>query len=321
MIYIRFHFMQCLLATLMLTALTCFAKSNHIAFPSGAAVDFSSPLSKKERALFGPGWKVATYTNAEGEEFNLFPAETQADGGVVIFEDSYSPQISPTGKYAVLDILKAGIVDPGPSGKPEVQSRQYCPVLETKTGCVISNQSGEICGGQWQVHGDRWIVPGGAGDTDLVMLKYQFKDANTLWKEYVAARGKSFGYSLKDALSSNLGVANLVACDSPKESNVDSYKNILMELRSKRDLDDAEYIEKKLHSTTSIHGRVEERRVVVPRAFLFDKPDLTSRTKTYLIKGDVVKLLETRDTEWAKIQYTGKNRIVIEKWISAKSLN
>lgn len=254
---IRFALIKCLSMALVMNSQLCRAATDSIPLLDGATLVFSAPLTPKEQKVFGSGWKVATYMDAEGSELHLFPLEKLTPVGGVIFGNFISRKISPTGKYVVIDVLRAGLVDPGFSGKPEVQSRQYCPVLEAKTGCIVSNQSGELCEGQWQKQEDRWIVPGLTDDANEEMLKHQFDDANTLWRGYVNSLGKPFHLSIREAISSNFGIRNLMACDHPRASNVASYKNIASELKKVGDFLGSEYVEKRVRDIAIQRGRIE----------------------------------------------------------------
>lgn len=251
----RLIIIQILSVAVMLHSQICHASADRAPLLGGAMLVFSAPLTPNEKKIFGPGWKTATYTSAQGEKFNLFPLEELTRAGGVIFGDSIRLRISSTGKYATIDMLRVGVIDPGPSGNPVVQSRQYCPVLETKTGCIVSDQSGEFCAGQWGKQGDRWIVPGVMDEVSGEMLKHQFKDANALWREYVNSVGKPFHLSIREVISSNFGIYNLMACDRLGENNVASYKNIAEELKKAGDAIGSEYIAKKLQGMAVLRGR------------------------------------------------------------------
>ncbi|MGF6853909.1 hypothetical protein [Paraburkholderia sp. CI3] len=318
---IQFSLVQCLSLALVMNSQMCRASEDHTPLLGGAMLAFSAPLTAKEQKTFGSGWKTATYTSAEGDKFNLFPLEALTPTGGVIFGNSIPPRVSPTGKYAVIDILRAGIVDPGPSGKPEVQTRQYCPVLETKTGCVVSSQSGELCEGQWGKQGDRWVVSGLTDDASSEMLKHQFGDANALWKGYVNSVGKPFNLSIREVISSNLGVYNLVACDRPSANNVAAYKNIAMELKKVGDNMSSEYVSMKLQGIATQRGHIELRKIIAKMAFLFDEPGGEYQTKMYLVKGDDVRILSAKEREWLKIEYVEKSGRSIQKWIRWESIN
>ncbi|WP_431823256.1 hypothetical protein [Burkholderia sp. F1] len=254
---VRFVLVNFLFVTLFMNSLACLASTDRVVLSDGAALVFSVPLTSNEQKKFGPGWKKATYISSQGERFGLFSMETLTTAGGAIFGDSYPPQLSPTGKYAVIDVLRVGVVDPGPSGKPEVQTRQYCPVMETRTGCILSNQTGELCGGEWDRRSDRWTVRGLDEDANAPMLRYQFDDANTLWKEYVSAGDKPFRISIREAVSSSLGVVNLMACDPPRARNITTYKYISDELKKSGDVDGSEYITNKIRNVVLKDGGLD----------------------------------------------------------------
>ncbi len=253
--FIRFVLVKCLSVAAIGYSQICHASADRIPLVGGAMLVFSAPLTSNEKKIFGSGWKVATYTSVGGDKFNLFPLEKLTREGGVIFGDYLHLRVSPTGGYAVIDIIRAGFVDPGMSGKPVVQSRQYCPVLETKTGCIVSNQSGELCAGQWERQSDHWIVPGLMDDASNGMLSHQFKDANALWNGYVNSVGKPFHLSIREEIYSGLGIYNLMACDLPRAGNVESYKNIAEELKRAGDVVGSEYIMKRLQGVAVQHNQ------------------------------------------------------------------
>ncbi|WP_157646762.1 hypothetical protein [Burkholderia ubonensis] len=317
---IRSILVQCLYVAVMMNSQMCRAGADRTPLLGGAMLEFSGSLTAKEKNAFGSGWKTATYTSAEGGKFDLFPLEALTPVGGVIFGDSLPLRISPTGKYAVIDMLRTGFIDPGPSGKPEVQSRQYCPVLETKTGCIVSNQSGELCEGQWGKQSDRWMVPGLTDEASSEMLKHQFNDANSLWKGYVNSAGKPYHLSIRETIFSNLGIYNLMACDLPSVNNIASYKNIAEELKKAGDVMSSEYVTKRLQRVANQGGWNELRKILSEKVFLFDKPNSEYQTKMYLIRGDDVRVLGTMKG-WVKIEYLEKSGRSIQKWIRKEALN
>lgn len=317
---IGFALVQCFCIMLIVHSQMCKANEDHTLLAGGATLTLSEPLTANEQANFGPGWKVATYVSSEGEEIDLFPTEAFTSEGGVIFDDGGSPRKSPTGKYAVIDVLRAGIVTPGASGKPEIYTRQYCPVLEAKTGCVLSVESGSVCAGQWGRRGDRWIVPGPTGDMSSVMLKRQFHDANTLWSGYVNSIGKPFQTSIRDQLSSTLGIGNLMACDRLSANNIAAYRNIAMTLNADGDGASAEYIERGLREVAGKGWAEALRKIVVQRAFLFDKPGEKYQSKMYLIEGDDVRIIGMKGSAWLKVEYVKRDGRSIRKWIRSESV-
>lgn len=310
----------CALLSLAVASGNVVAVQNRVDFSEQSALVFSAPLSKKEQANAGSGWKRAAYLSPTGEQFDLLPMETFTSKGGVVFQDSYPPQVSPTGKYAVLDILRSGSVDPGQNGEPHAESKQYCPVLETHTGCIVSAQSGELCGGSWDKNSDAWIVPGYDGDSTKDMLSYQFQSVNVLWREYLAASTKPFRYSIKSALTSNLGPTNLMACEPPAAENREAYEAISRQLKKEGDLTDATYIDDKLGPVGKGDTEPPSSTISVDKARLYDRPDMTAQTRMYLVKGDRVTILDKSVLNWVHIKYVEQNGSIIDKWMQATSL-
>lgn len=63
------------------------------------------------------------------------------------------------------------------------------------------------------------------------------------------------------------------------------------------------------------------RNIVVDKAALYDKPQESSKTRMYVIKGDAVELLDYADNmgaEWFLVRYKGKK--VLEKWVEASAI-
>ncbi|MDQ7980633.1 hypothetical protein QYH69_25675 [Paraburkholderia sp. SARCC-3016] len=244
-----FESIQGLSIALLLYTSSCVASADVITFPNGATLAFSSPVTPEEQEKLGRGWKTAVYSNSDGQRSRLFPLEALKSLNGVLFDDSYPLRISPTGRYVVIDILRVGLLETGAEETARIQSRQYCPVLKTTSGCLVSNETGDLCGGEWDKRDDRWIVHGLKYDTNTPMVQYQFKKANTLWKEYSDDKYRSVRVSIRDLISSNLGIANLMACDPPKADNRDSYKNIQIELQRLGDFEDSAYISRELGDT------------------------------------------------------------------------
>ena len=309
---------------LMLSLLTSnvnakdYKKIEHVQFPNGASLTFSSPEMSGEEASEVLDWTVLVYTKADGEKIQLFPEEEYHGIRGVIYEDP-TPRLSPSGNYAVLGMSRDGFIDDGTlEGRMEV-NRAYCPVLDTRTGCIVSTQTGGICGGDWEEHQDRWII--GVRDKDgttWAMLNPEIDDANHLWEKYAKVKNQPDHYLIKERLMSNLGISNIMACDPPNPDNIAAYKNIAAELSKDGKIKDAQYIIKKLRGIKS--STAEIRQVLPEKAFLSDRPDSTSQTQMYLIQGDRVKILYTVGEEWTKIKYQRKNGPAIRKWIRTESL-
>ena len=310
-----------LLALAAISAAASEAQSRFV-FPGGGSLLFSAPLGANDRANFGPGWKRAIYLSPTGRSINLLPMESFTSEEGIVYENDFSPQISPTGRYVALDVIRALMVSSRPGDKPTAQSRQYCPVLDTQTGCIVSMQTGELCGGEWNKGRDSWVVGGkDQDDVDGAMLNYDFDSANVLWQGYLAASMSSSQYSIKSALKDNLGAENMIACEPPSSVNRDAYAQIARQLRREGDQHDAEYMESNLALAAQDKTPVPTSKIVVDKAPLYDQPDETFKTRMYLVKGDEVMLLGTNKLNWILVKYVKKDGVSILKWMKANSVN
>lgn len=282
-------------------------------FPSGASLTFSKPVLESEVNIYGRGWKSAVYSDGRKASYLLFALDPLTLAGGVVYDTSRI-RISRTGRYVVLDMLRIGTVDSGPNEKPFVDSKEYCPVMDTTSGCVLSNNSGAMCSGQWDVTQDKWLDSTGKSDLTGAMLNYQFAPSNLLWTSYLAAKNKPYRYPLKDAVRDNLGAQNMLMCERIDQTNTETYNEIADELEAEDANAEATILRKALKF---LH---ESATIAVPKAFLFDAPDVVSQTKAYLVKGDLVEILDRSRGDWVLIEYSGK-RVTVRKWIYAVALN
>lgn len=227
-----------------------YAKDGVLSICNRSEIIFSDPVSKKERRLYESGWKKALVTTPSGAIINLLPQERLSKLGGTIFSELDYLRVSPSGKYVVLSIVRAGILgyDPRAKNSPSVSSRQYCPVLATETGCLLSNQTGQICGGQWDKEKDLWVV--GLGDQidedTHAMIKLEFKAVREIWREFSGSQKSKITYKLSDRISDDLGVENLVACHPLNRENMDVYALIANQLKIEGQIHDGAFIERKL---------------------------------------------------------------------------
>lgn len=300
------------------------AEDVRLTLKGNVAIEFSDPIHGKEEKVFGPGWKTVTFLGADGRRTDLIPMEKLTSLGGVIFAGPDYTSVSPTGKYVVLSIVRAGVVDDpdAQSHIGNVATRQYCPVLVARTGCLISIQTGGICGGQWDKQEDLWrgVSDDIRADT-AVMLQPEFPSVNELWNEFLkSTASKKWRHELKTALVDNLGVTNLMACEPPTLTNRNAYASIARQLIKEGDLADAVYIQGRLGSAADTSAPPQDLTIVVDRAYLYDLPDIKAHTKMYLVKGDTVRLLDKAGAEWIRIKYVEKNGAVIDKWIQVASI-
>jgi hypothetical protein len=136
-----------------ITVLTCLiyvsvnANELNKQFPNKSEIRLSEPLAGESLDLFEPGWGAAEFIGYDGKRTRLLPDEHFTSVGGTIFSEPDFWSISPSGKYVVLLILRTGLL--GDPRDRNVAARQYCPVINTQTGCLESIQTGELCAGQW----------------------------------------------------------------------------------------------------------------------------------------------------------------------------
>lgn len=308
-----------LLTLLSATAMSASASEpeQRFNFQGQAAIIFSAPMTGSDEKNFGENWKRATYLSPTGKQYELLSMEY----GDAVFEKGYPPKISPSGRYAVLDVLRIGMLESGPNATPEPKSRQYCPVLDTGSGCIISMQTGDLCGGEWSSKSDTWVVRGMAqDDVDNGMLNYNFDSVNVLWQAYLIAHEGKSPYSIKTALRDNLGLANMLTCEPPEPINVDAYAGIARELTRENDRGDAKLIQTRLKEASRLGESVPTSMIIVDKAPLYDQPDETYKTRMYLVKGDQVTLLDTTKSNWILIKYETRKGGALLKWLRADSV-
>jgi len=64
-----------------------------------------------------------------------------------------------------------------------------------------------------------------------------------------------------------------------------------------------------------------ERQVVIDKAYLYGQPSISPTTKTYVVKGDYVKLIRVSDDfKFWQVQYLSNNGGVIERWIDCNAI-
>lgn len=66
----------------------------------------------------------------------------------------------------------------------------------------------------------------------------------------------------------------------------------------------------------------ENRQVTANRAYLYAEPANEDKTKSYIIKGDVVELLKiSDDLKFWRVRYTAIDGKIIERWIECGTVN
>jgi hypothetical protein len=201
--------------------------------------------------------------------------------------------------------------------KPRIEGREYCPVIETTTGCIVTMQVGEICGGKWSSKGDRWMDA--SVDRPAEMTEKTTSGADALWKDF---SNSSVSLKLHDVIVSNMGISNVMACDPLSDRNRKSYFAIVEQLKIEKAMSPAAYIESKLAlpAREPLQQSGTRARVSVDRAWLYESPNPDAKTKMYIVRDDIVTVVHANESGWNQVDYLEANGSVLRKWIRTDSV-
>ncbi|WP_157160297.1 hypothetical protein [Cupriavidus sp. BIS7] len=230
--------------TISLTPIT-HAIGETVTFKAGSKLVFSDHTKASGAGELGVGWKQADFAKPNGETIPMFPTEKLRKNGGVVFSGPDDVQISPSGRFAVFFVDRIGVLSPA-NNAPQisVESRQYCPVLDTQSGCIKSNLTGQMCGGEWDSKEDLWKVDSQAdtpGDTQA-MLHGASINAADIWSKYVHAKSSNSKLKLASLIADSQGIQNVMACDPPSADNEDYYIKIKSQLIIEKDHASLDYI-------------------------------------------------------------------------------
>ncbi|WP_322030883.1 hypothetical protein [Paraburkholderia sp. J76] len=282
-----------------------------VSLPGGQSIELDVPLTGEMKNRFGEGWSKASFIGKDRQRLQLFSEENLTEHGGIVFEDLDQRNISVSGNFFVLQVVRQGTLE-NAGEKPRVEGREYCPVVEATTGCIVTMQTGEICGGGWSSKGDRWIDA--SVDRTSEMTERTTSGADELWKEFL---NSSVHLKLRDVITSNMGISNVMACDPLGDANRKSYLAIAGQLKIEKANSQAAYIESKLTESavksTQLNG--ERLGVSVDRAWLYDRPNVDAKTRMYLVRGDIVTVVESNNSGFTHVEYSEKSGHVLRKWI------
>ncbi|WP_167070969.1 hypothetical protein [Burkholderia sp. Ax-1735] len=180
-------------------------------------------------------WKKAVFSFPNGLTFDLLSrvGESRAGGGTQM-EPPNKWNISPSGQYVIVMRNDQGTVFMG-QGRPEaVLNREYCSMIEIKTGCITAEHTGEICGAGWQPsQGAQW---GTDAQTSMMLTRDRPSASNKL--AFINA-GQPAHLLMRDAS----GADNLLRCDPLSPTNRKSYRKIAATLKMEGAAFDAQLIE------------------------------------------------------------------------------
>ncbi|PMS14785.1 hypothetical protein C0Z18_30275 [Trinickia dabaoshanensis] len=212
------------------------------ALPGGAAILYSEAANPQD-PLPQRTWKRAVFYLPDGGTFGLLPrAGEPNEGGATQMEPPNDGNISPSREYIVVARDEQGAVSAGPGQPESVLDREYCSMVEIRTGCITADQTGEICGAGWRV-GQRaqW---GTDEQTDL-MLKSDRPSARR--QLGFISTGQPAELTIRD----DSGADNLLRCDPPSPANREIYRKIATALDAAGAHDEARLIANSLAKAKS----------------------------------------------------------------------
>ncbi|MDE1141856.1 MAG: hypothetical protein PW999_19860 [Paraburkholderia tropica] len=290
------------------------------ALPGGAAILFSN-ASNPQAPLSQRAWRRAVFRFPGGATFILSPQPGKLDSGGVQMEPPSGSNISPSGNYVVIGRIESGTISSGPGEAESPVSREYCSMIEIRTGCVTADQTGEICGAGWQDdRPEQW----GSDDQTNLMQKDDRPSANRLLRRYRA------GLPMRSLLGSEFGANNLLRCDPPSLTNLEAYQQVSAALRAAGIKDEARLIDEALSKKSSGNGGAaalptastqhDKATVSAKKAELYTAPDDAHLSRSYLIQNDEVVVLRLLPVDWAYVDYVNASGKHLRRWIKADQL-
>lgn len=211
-------------------------------------------------------------------------------------EDGTS-KASPSGNYLVINSVSGGYIEQ-PDGTKKYTDRAYCSVVDMKNGCVVSDWDGEACGYSWKVDQD-------------VLSASEDKDADSF--DFLSM--KPLIDKVTDSLSSLSAyeINNLLRCDVPNKTNINRYQSLLKENSLAKISISANLVDylNGLETTISLNNKI----------YLYSDSNERSKTKSYLISGDKVKVIqESVDKQWVNVGYVNQKGAPLITWIKNSDL-
>lgn len=245
----------------------------------GSAVIFSQ--KKQGEYIEDNSWSKLIFSRGN-ESFEIgWPERYYTEDG--------SSKTSPSGRYLKINSISGGYVDVGSEKK--YVDRAYCSVIDMRDGCIVSDWDGEACGSDWINGKDVLAESDGAQTFDFMSLRPAI---NKIIKPMVD-------------LSVN-GISNLLRCDFPDDKNIDAYQELIKS--------NPPTTSDVVFAMVKYLNKLQESRVINSKTILYSSPSDDAKTKSYLIAGDRVKVIEsTYDNEWVHIGYINDKGVPLVVWI------
>ncbi|MEX3844721.1 hypothetical protein [Paraburkholderia sp. BR10882] len=291
------------------------------ALPGGAAILYGN-ASNPQAPLAERSWQQAVFYFPNGATFSLLPRTGKTNAGGAAIEPPSESDISPSGQFVVIGRVESGTVSSGPGQAESVLSREYCPVIEIRTGCITADQTGAICGAGWQAgQPAQW----GTEDQTNVMLKRDRPSASRLLR-FISA-----GQPVRLAIDDDSGADNLLRCDPLSSINREAYQKIATALHAAGASNDARLIDAALSNANDGAAHTLESAVADDRhraatvsahnATLYTAPDDSHASRAYLVQNDTVTVLKQSPAGWAYVDYVTASGKHLVRWVKADQLS
>lgn len=205
------------------------------------------------------------------------------------YTEDGSSKTSPSGIYLKLNSISGDYVNFGSEKK--YVDKAYCSVIDMRDGCIVSDWDGEACGYDW-VHGKDILAESDGSQTF----------------DFISSR-PAINKLIKPIVDLNVyEIINILRCDLPDNKNIDAYQK-LIKTNTHTTRDVALAMVKYLNT-------LQESRVITSKTILYSSPRDDAKTKSYLIAGDRVKVIEsTNHNKWVHIGYINDKGVPLVAWI------
>lgn len=291
------------------------------ALPGGAAILFNK-TSNPQAPLAERAWRRALFIFPNGATFSLLPrVDTLSVAESTEIEPPNENAISPSDQYVSIRRVELGMVSSGPGQAESVLSREYCSMIEIRTGCITSEQIGEICGAGWRAgQGAQW----GTDDQTSLMLKDDHPLASRLL-HFIAA-----GQPSRSLVNDASGTDNLLRCDLPSAVSRDAYRRIAIALHAAGADNDAQVTiaaiskaDSGINGTSAPASLDTGRHIAIvssQRATLYTAPDDAHARRKYLVRSDSMTVLKQSPADWSLVDYVNVFGDHLIRWMKSDQL-
>lgn len=200
--------------------------------------------------------------------------------------------ISPSGNYINIVSVEWGYLDEG-KGSKEFVDRAYCSVIDLRTGCIVSDWDGAMCGYGWEKDNDTLSSSDGVEKNTFDFLS--FKPGAQKFKT-----------------GDRQAIRNLLRCEAVSRTNLGAYIKIAGQNPENSDIS---------AGIARFYTLMGAEQTVSTKTWLYSDANDGAISKAYLIDGDRVKTIrESDDRMWRQILYiTAKKRAVVG-WVKTGTL-